>query len=147
MFTGHYLLLLSPLAILVAGWFAWREQSRIAARTATFKFVAEIEVHNSEWQKAVSEFYKSLNSAEKENSSTYFRNKVLNHCELIAIAIKNKSMDEELYKQWNANSYVHHWKSAASCVHARRQEMHQPNLYREFELLATRWDRPEITTT
>ena len=136
----QYLLLLSPLAVLVAGWFAWREQNRTAARTAAFKFVAEIEVHNPEWQKVILEFLKSWKAGEKETSFAYCRWRVLSHCELIAVAIKNKSMDEELYKQWNAFAYVQRWKLAASYVHTMRREQHQPNLYREFEWLASRWD-------
>lgn len=119
----------------------------IAARDATLKFIAEREIHNPEWLSAKTEFYRCSqnNNFPKDNRDPGANSLwlVLHHYELVAVAIKNRSMDEELYRQWNCTGYVNSWKRVASFVHARRQKTRQRTMYCEFEWLATKWDQQE----
>ena len=141
--------LLSPAAILVAAWLAWKQHRQVASRDATLKFIADREIYNPEWHKATSEFYKCArdSSFPKDNQDPTFRSvyRVLQHYELVAVAIKNKSMDADLYKQWALTSFVNNWNRAASWVFARRRKSGQKTMYCEFEALANAWD-PEKTT-
>lgn len=142
--------LLSPVAILIAAGLAWRKHRQVAARDATLKFIAEREIHNPNWLKARLEF---LECSQKNNfpkdiqdPAAYSLWLVLHNYELVAVAIKNKSMDEELYKQWNLTGYINSWKRVASYVHARRQKSGQDTMYCEFEKLATAWSQQKATT-
>ncbi len=70
----------------------------------------------------------------------------LNHCELVAVAIHNRAMDERMYEDWRCTSYIEAWKRAEKFIEVRcRTRPHQPNLYRQFERLADRWQRRHST--
>ena len=138
------LLLLSPAAILIAAFITWLWHRKIASRDATLKFIAEKEIHNSKWNEAKRKFYDWVKTDSPKTDSVetlapiYL---VLHHYELVAVGIKNKSVDEKLYKRWNRTSYVNTWKRASSFVHGRREKTGQKTMFCEFEELATKWDR------
>lgn len=149
--TGWWFLLslLSPAAILVAAFVAWRKHRQIAAQDATLKFIAEWEIYNPEWHQARREFYKCARDSNfpKDNQDPTFRSVylVLHHYELVALAIKNKALDEELYKQWSLTSFINNWNRAASYVHSRRQKSGQKTVYCEFESLAMHGIKRNLT--
>ena len=141
---SQLLLLLSPAAILIAALITWRWHRKIAARDATLKFIAEKEIHNSQWRQARSEFYsyaKNSSFPQDKEVSDFSVWLVLHHYELVAVGIKTKSLDENLYKWWNRTSFIKTWKRAASFVDERRDKSGQHTMFCEFEKIATKWER------
>lgn len=146
---SQLLFLLSPAAILVAAGLAWKFHRKIAARDATLRFIAEKEIHNEQWLAARAAVYRYTESGSftGQDSDKASLALVLRHYELVAVAIRNKSIDTETYKLWNLTSYVNTWKRVASYVHSRRQKTGQQTMYCEFESLATEWDDSASTNT
>ena len=56
------------------------------------------------------------------------------------MAIKNRIIDEDLYKEWFCTAYVRTWRDAHSFVIEMRKEIENPRLYFQFEQLAKKWD-------
>lgn len=137
--------LLSPAAIIVAAVIAWHVHRKIAARDAAIKFIAESEIYNPEWHKANREFFKCARESRfpKDAGDPTWTSVslVLHHYEFVAVAIKTKSMSEELYKQLSGPGYVSAWKSAASHIRSQRQQTGEDFIYSEFESLAQKWSR------
>ena len=63
----------------------------------------------------------------------------LNHNEFVALAIKNRAMDERLYKEWRGTAIVNVWNSVSTYVHSRRTKIGQAKMYTELEWLAKKW--------
>ena len=128
-----------------------RGNQKIAKRQATVNFIAQNEIGSAEWparlvrfweitSKSSSELVDIVTDRSKEVSEV---TAVLNHMELVAIAIRNHSLDEEIYKQWHAPIYVGMWDRSSQFVEAfRRHRNASKNAFIEFENLAKRW-RPE----
>ena len=64
---------------------------------------------------------------------------IFQHYELIAIGIKNDTLDEQVCKQWCRGSLIRDWKNSESCVKKIREISGNPKIYLEFEMLALRW--------
>ena len=66
----------------------------------------------------------------------------LNHCELVGVSIRNRAMDEQMYKRWRRTTYTRTWGRAEAYITAKRRTLKQPSLYENFEWLAKKW-KPE----
>ena len=64
----------------------------------------------------------------------------LNHCELVAVAIKSGALDETMYKMWNRSAYVLGWTRAHEYVADERRNKNHETLWKNFEDLAKQWD-------
>lgn len=62
----------------------------------------------------------------------------LNHYELIAIAIRHRILDEDLYKAWRHSTVKQHWEECREMVQ-KIQDQKQRTAYNEFKALAERW--------
>ena len=143
--------LLSPAAIILSALLAWLYHRRISARRATLKFVAQSEIASPEWrgQRALfgslaSEGGQGLLNLVNPSNQDQIAQAVelaqyLNHCEFVAVAIKQKAMDEKTYKKWQRTAYVKTWEEAQAYVTARRLKRSQPSMYENFEALAKKW--------
>lgn len=148
--------LLGPLTILLSALAAWLYHRRISARRNTFDFIASNEVNNAEWGNQRSSFFKLAQSGEllnlvnpqnpRDNDQREKSIQVslfLSHFEFVAVTIKNKAMDEKIYKEWYKTVYVNTWKRSEAYIVARRNQTDQHSIYVEFEQLAKKWqDRP-----
>ena len=146
-------LVIALLAVTVAAGMAvyqLREQRRIAARRATLDFIANLEVHNSQWADLRTKF-RSLKAANRLPSLVNSDNPAddrdridvvtyLNHFELVAVAIKNRIIDEKLYKEWFCTAYIRTWRDAHSFVIEMREKIENPRLYFQFEQLVKKWN-------
>lgn len=68
----------------------------------------------------------------------------LNRFELVGVAIKHKSIDEEMYKAWSCSRYVRTWEAAREIVEETRKYRQRTDLYCEFEALAEKWARDAL---
>ena len=67
--------------------------------------------------------------------------RVLNNYEFIASAIRERALDDELYKRNQWTIVVRYWQSLEPFVtELRRQDQH-PTLFQEFEALALGWKK------
>ena len=66
---------------------------------------------------------------------------MLNHLELVAVAIKEGAFSEAIYENWNRSNYVDAWNKAESYVTERRKKADRPTAYINFEKLAQKWAR------
>jgi Domain of unknown function (DUF4760) len=64
---------------------------------------------------------------------------VLNRYELVAIGIKQSTLDEQIYKLWCRSVLVQDWRDMKPFVAQIRTLNHIPTLYCEFEGLARQW--------
>ncbi len=153
--------LTGPVAILLASaigaLLAYLYHRHVSALKSTIDFVVATEVSSSEWKQAQSLFAKvfpkdanprpdysgeiqpgddedELSPEEVAMLSIY-----LDHFEFVAAAIRNGSMSEKLYKEWNYSRLVNSWHRAERYIGARREKVGQPTLYVEFERLANKW--------
>lgn len=62
----------------------------------------------------------------------------LNHCELVAEAMQEKAMHEEMYKLCGRTAYVQTWVLARDYVKERRNAPSRKTLYENFQRLAER---------
>ena len=114
-------------------------------------FIAATEVANDVLAKARVEFAKlssnggaallGLVNPKKpdELKSAALVSAYLNHCELVAVSIRNRAMDEQMYKHWRRTTYTRTWGRAEAYIAAKRRTLNQPTLYTNFEWLAKRW--------
>ena len=63
----------------------------------------------------------------------------LNHFELVAVAIKHRIINEDLYAEWLRTKYVQTWEDAEAFIVAMCKEGKHERLFREFEALAKKW--------
>ena len=71
---------------------------------------------------------------------------VLNRYELVAIGIKNKTVDENLYKAWCRSTLVKDWTACKSFVTELRSTTHIMTVFCECENLARKWATKEELT-
>jgi hypothetical protein len=64
---------------------------------------------------------------------------ILNGHELVAIGIKEKIIDEELYRRWFRSSLLKDWRKSKAFIEHLRETEEVPRLFIEFEWLADRW--------
>lgn len=79
-------------------------------------------------------------SREKKSSedSTTIR-AVLNQHELIAIGIKEGTLDEKIYKKWYRTTVVNDWISCKPFVMQLRSDLGSGVFWKEYELLVRSW--------
>jgi hypothetical protein len=147
----------TPLAIILSAaiaaftaWRAVRHQREIARMRATLDVILESE-SNAYYQKIYASFASeskrsgglvALVNAESdaERKSRRDLHDFLNHYELIAIAIKNKILDERFYKDWMKSTYIKHYDECSDYIMEIRKSA--PLSYVEFESLANKWRDP-----
>ena len=141
--------LLTPLAILVTAVFAWLYHRRISAKRATLEFAARAELGNPAWLAGRIRFGELTNGwtnslAKPQNQVAEDVPKIvlyLNHCELVAVAIHQKAMDEAMYKLCGRTAYLQTWKLAKGYIKERRRTPGHETLYENFGRLAEKWER------
>lgn len=69
---------------------------------------------------------------------------VLNNQELIAVGLRLKIFDEEIYKQMQCSTVLRLWKASQGFIVDLRTEVAQPTLFQDFEQLAKRWEKDPI---
>ena len=60
----------------------------------------------------------------------------LNHCELVAVAVKSGAPDETMDKMWNRSAYVQTWRRAQEYIEKERKATGQRTFLEHFEALA-----------
>ena len=149
-------LILGPAVILVVGIGAWCIQVWISKKRATLDFISRNEIGNPEWQKATRRFAHltrngGLTSLASENLSKeqledrLLVGYLLNHCEVVAVAIRHGVFNERIYKDWNRSRYIESWDKAQGYIGDRRTKRHQPTAYIRFEELAKKWREAPAT--
>lgn len=66
---------------------------------------------------------------------------VLNQYEFIASAIREGAFDEGVYRRMKESLLIRDWDALTAYVHELRRANSRPNLYSEFEWLATSWKK------
>ena len=157
-FCQHLLLaIISPTAILVAAYIAWKAQRRIATCRATLDFISKYELDNAEWSSAKGRFSKivaepdhpksliALLTSEESDDTRESRIAVvslLNHFEAVAVAIEHGVISEAIYKDWNKSGYVGAWHKAQSFVtEDRKRADGKPTTWENFQKFAEKWER------
>lgn len=69
---------------------------------------------------------------------------VLNNQEFIAVGIRLKAFDENVYKQLQYSSVISLWKATSSFIYAAREINSKPTIFQDFENLARRWEENPI---
>jgi len=64
---------------------------------------------------------------------------ILNQYELVAIGIKQSTIDEKVYKRWCRTTLVKDWAACKALVMQLRENEKVATYYCEFEKLAKRW--------
>lgn len=67
----------------------------------------------------------------------------LNRYEIIAIGIRESTLNGRLYKRWLRTTVVKDWIACKPFVMQLRQNTQTPSLYCEYEWLAKKWALPE----
>jgi len=142
--------LLTPLTIAGTAIFAWLYHRDISAKRATLEFTANTELGNLAWlqgRKLFGELTgKWTHSLDKNlDRNTDIDSSILilylNHCELVAVAIQEKAMHEEMYKLCGRTAYVQTWVLARDYIKERRNAPGRKTLYENFQRLAERWEQ------
>lgn len=131
------------------GWFI---QRRISAQKGTLDYVLQCEVGNVEFRRRRQKVRQILGSKEDMEKvvhpqdaadweNRFLVGAFLSHFEFIAASIKNKTMDEKTYRDWNGSAYVSAWNKSKEYISRRRCAGRKPNRYVLFEKYAERWDK------
>lgn len=64
----------------------------------------------------------------------------LNIDELVAVQIVEGVIDERVYRRWFNKAFIDDYKSMTGYIEAVREYKKNPNVFRELELLAKRWE-------
>ncbi|WP_407532905.1 DUF4760 domain-containing protein [Acinetobacter baumannii] len=72
--------------------------------------------------------------------------KVLNRYEFYAIGINKKLLDEEMFKRMYCSTMLKFWAICSPAVSQLRETAKKDTLFKEFELLATRWKSTPLKT-
>lgn len=148
--------LLGPIAILAAAYFAWHKQREIAINRATTDFISARENGNKDLRKAyglvatmaakpdrsqgILRLVSPTSDAQRRDQESILN--MLNHYELVAVAIKHGSFSAEIYKAYNRTTYVKAWLYTKSFISERRDLRRQDTAYQHFQDLAEEWEQP-----
>ena len=139
------------LTALVAAILAWWRQRVISRRRAAIDYLVQTIIGSDEWFKLTTLFGnltqdggQALSKLVKPANEEDFKNALhvvmyLNQFELASVAIKNKAMDEKIYKDFLKTVFVESWDKAESYIVEKRSSHQQPTLYENFERLAVKW--------
>ena len=75
----------------------------------------------------------------RSSDETKIIRSTLNDYELIAVGIKEKVLDEELYKRWFRASFIKDWQQSKAFIMELRRSENMPKAFCEFEWLAEKW--------
>lgn len=144
---------LVPAVLLGTAIYAWRRHRKLTALQTTVNFIVHTEIGNRFWRERADLFQKvaiagelmgladtsKLNAAEMDQAHKV--NAFLSHHELVAVAIRNKAIDEKTYKDWTGVVYLLIWEQAASYIFAVRKINQVPGAFVHFENLAKKWKK------
>jgi hypothetical protein len=120
---------------------------RIARRRATLDIVLNEQTHET----AIKERTQFINLKRKGDLSSWAASNhadspevetiraVLNRYELVAIGIRQSTLDEKIYKRWCRTTLVGDWRAMKPFIVQIRTVNSIPSLYCEFEALAKKW--------
>jgi hypothetical protein len=81
--------------------------------------------------------------AQAASDETLVLRSILNRYELVAIGIKEKTLNARVYKDYARTTVVKDWIACKPFVVQRRLWTSTPTLYVEYENLAKAWAKPE----
>lgn len=64
---------------------------------------------------------------------------VLNNYEFIAVGIREKALDENVYKRAQYSTVIRDWKATKAFIMELRSQNNIPTLFQEFEFLYNKW--------
>ena len=156
-FDGIVSQILNSAVILIAAGIAWSYHTRISSRRATLDLVMRAEITNPESYRqrrvfldvsqssGLSGLLKPEDASDYENARSI--TSLLNHYEFISTCIKNHTINEKVYKEWNRTVFVKTWMRAETYIQARRDLRRNHAMYREFQNLAQKWQLPTDQTS
>lgn len=66
---------------------------------------------------------------------------VLNSHEFVALGIRRRAFDEQLYKEMQCTNFLKAWEATRSLVYEIRRQQKSETIFQELEWLAKRWKR------
>lgn len=144
----EYVTIVGFIVVILIAVFTIRGNQVIAKRQVTVNFIAQHEIGNVEWPKRLVQLWKITSKTDKElvgivadrSEEVSQVTAVLNHMEMVAIAIRNHAIDEKIYKEWHAPVYVGMWDRSEAFIKAfRENRAASHDAFIEFEMLAARW--------
>ena len=82
-------------------------------------------------------------TSDTEERRTILR--VLNNQEFLAVGVRKKAFDEDVYKQMQCSNVLRLWSAAQGFIHELREDDKKKTLFQDFEALATEWKKNPIT--
>ena len=129
---------------------------RTTARKSTLEFIVSHELHDPKWLELRLKVFPILSDPAKWGplvtaKSTPKKQDVLawlNHHEVVALGIKHRTLDRNLYFDWLEDLYRADWELAKDFVGTLRSKgENAENAFTEFEALATSESKPINTLT
>lgn len=84
----------------------------------------------------------SLVGADSEDRRSILQ--ALNNHEFIAVGIRLKAFDEEVYKELQYNNVMKMWTATSGFIHELRKIDGRGTLFQDFECLARRWEKAPL---
>ena len=145
-----------PVAIVLAAVVAWCYHRRLAAKKGALDFLLKNEIDNREWRETRRKVREILDKrlpnvlcpqSQGDWDDRHVVGTLLSRYEFIAIAIRYKTMDEAIYRQWNGRAYVRMWSRAEKYILARRAAAGDrgSSRYFHFEKLAKKWGKDQLS--
>ena len=144
---------------LVAAWWTYFVHRNLQAKRAALEFILTYEVHDRQWverRTVAIEYLVSLSENNCRQVAKRWSDRALlpedkagvgavvdwlNHLELVAIAIHNKSLHRATYAKWSGD-IPENWSRAQPLVNAMRATKRGPdNLFENIEMLAAEFSR------
>ncbi len=70
--------------------------------------------------------------------------RLLNNQEFIAVGVRMKAFDENVYKQMQCTNVLRLWDASKGFIEEVRRERNKDTLFQDFECLALRWKKKPI---
>ena len=147
---------ITPVLILLTAFIGWRYHRRISAKRAALDFISKTESGSQAWLSLRQFFFERFPAAapdfvnmlereevtEQEEEEFFRVLEFLAHHELVAVAIEQDAMDENMYRDWNGLVYVKAWKNAKPFIEALRgTDPVGEESYKHFQKVAERWGK------
>lgn len=75
----------------------------------------------------------------EENENRQYVLIILNNYEFISVGIREKALDEKVYKRAQHSTLIRDWKATKAFITELRTQNNIPTLFQEFEYLYNRW--------
>lgn len=162
-----YIPVLTPLILAVSAAFAYlslRSAARTARQKATLDLIEKFET-DEKYRRIQTAFKRhrndgtllTLNAPQtaSQNDDRWHVIDFLNHYELIAIGIRNKTLDADFYGQWMRGPLVRDWNDAADFIQRERWKfsrergewVYYDKVFENFGWLALFWDSQAVRLT